>query len=624
MSGFSKVMNFGIKDDFEASLVQKIKLSNILAIVLLGMMLIYSIIAYFVVSGLGPFLIPGYLIYGSVLLLNYNYLNQYGRFVMSIAPSTVIALIHSSMLGAEDPHIESVFIFQVCTLILPWTLLDIEEWISMVAASAITFFTVFGFPLINQMIDSDVDGSMFNHSFIWASVILGGIGILFFVSYFQQQLQHYNDDQNKALLARLESENALAREREEEAKSSMSKLEEAQKEERKRAWATEGIAEVASLLRSVDDLKVLTDKIISFVVRYLKANQGGLYTVNYDNPEKPFIELISCYAFERKKYLKKRIEVGEGIVGQSYLEKDHIFLKEIPQNFLMITSGLGDAPPRNLLVTPMIIEDKVHGLFEIASFTPFEQHEIEFMMKLGENIALALNNIHINEQTKKLLAESQGQTEELRAQEEEMRQNMEELAATQEEMKRSAEEEKRRDEKLQAEMKLKMEKMHFQEEALRKNMQEMHATQEEMSRKVEELKVKDEKMELLNWQMGERLKELQGINDTIHILQSNKNLQDKLTDICKILPPAWQYPEDTVAVIEFGDIKVSSHSDFEPNEWALTQPFTTKENKEGSLTIYYTKEYPLFDEGPFLKEERTLIKTLTHLITEHINASNTN
>lgn len=486
MSIFNKVVNFGIKAEYESALVQKIKLTNILAVVLLGMMVVYSIIALLVVDGLAPYLIPGYLFYGSVLIFNYLGQHNWGRFTMAIAPAFVISILHSAIARPGEAWVESIYIFQICALILPWTLLDTREGLSMLVATSISLFSVLGFGYINELIVTEIDNSIFLTYWISLSVKAGGIGLLFFVAFFQQMLQHKTEDETRDLLKKLEDENQLALQREEESQRAMQKLEEAQKEERKRAWATEGIAEVSSLLRSGDELKLLCDKIISFVVKYLKANQGGLYIVNKD-ADVPYIELTSCYAFDRKKFLHKKIEVGEGIVGQAYLEKDHVYLKEVPGQFFQITSGLGDAPPNNLMVTPMMIEENVYGLFEIASFRIFEKHEIEFMMKLGETIANALNNIHINERTKKLLAESQGQAEELRAQEEEMRQNMEELSATQEEMKRSAEEQKRRDEKLQAELKSKVEQMHQQEEELRQTLDSMHKNQSELEKLKEEL-----------------------------------------------------------------------------------------------------------------------------------------
>ena len=131
---------------------------------------------------------------------------------------------------------------------------------------------------------------------------------------------------------------------------------------------------------------------------------------------------------------------GEGLVGQCFLEKDHIYLTDVPDDFVKIKSGLGDANPRSILITPMLVNDEIYGVFEIASFNKIEAYQIDFMMELGENIAMTLNNFKVNAKTKILLEETQEQSEQLRSQEEEMRQNMEELQATQEEQERQQKE----------------------------------------------------------------------------------------------------------------------------------------------------------------------------------------
>jgi methyl-accepting chemotaxis protein len=208
--------------------------------------------------------------------------------------------------------------------------------------------------------------------------------------------------------------------------------------EKQRKWSTEGLAHFVGILRSnIDDNAAFTHNIISNIIEYLKANQGALFLVNDDNENDIHLELTACYAYSKRKYLHKRIEIGEGLVGQAYLEQDIIYMTEIPQDYVSIKSGLGGANPASLLIVPLKVNDKIHGIIEIASFNTFQPYEIEFIEKLGENIASTLSSVKINSKTRKLLEESQGLTEQMRAQEEEMRQNMEELEATQEEMRRT-------------------------------------------------------------------------------------------------------------------------------------------------------------------------------------------
>jgi PAS domain S-box-containing protein len=208
-------------------------------------------------------------------------------------------------------------------------------------------------------------------------------------------------------------------------------------QEQERNWTTEGLAKFVYILRANnEEITTLCDQIISSLVKYVSANQGGLFIVNGQEENNPYLELISCYAYDRKKYVQKKIQPGEGLVGQAYLEKDIIYLTEVPEDYINITSGLGLANPKSILIVPLKVNDQILGIVELASFHQFHKYQIEFIEKLGESIASTVANAKVNERTKKLLEESQEQSEQMRAQEEEMRQNMEELHATQEDLQR--------------------------------------------------------------------------------------------------------------------------------------------------------------------------------------------
>lgn len=220
------------------------------------------------------------------------------------------------------------------------------------------------------------------------------------------------------------------------------------KEDDIRLWKTEGFSKFGDIIRSHhNDLKKLSVILISELVKYLEIKQGGLFVLNDENEGEEYLELLGCYAYEREKFMEKKIGTGEGLVGQCYMEKEPIYITNVPQDYVKITSGLGEVTPSSLLLVPLKTEEKVVGVVELASLKEFKEHEIEFMKELGETIASAIDNVKTNENTRELLERTQQQAEEMRAQEEEMRQNMEELQATQESLNRESQEK----EKFQAE-----------------------------------------------------------------------------------------------------------------------------------------------------------------------------
>jgi methyl-accepting chemotaxis protein len=207
-----------------------------------------------------------------------------------------------------------------------------------------------------------------------------------------------------------------------------------QKEEEDR-FINVGIAEISEILRnSAGSIQELSVALISKLVKYMGINQGGLFIM--ENVQEPELVLTGCYAYDRVKYLKKSIAAGQGLLGQMMLEKETIYMTELPENYIQITSGLGKANPRSILIVPIKTSEEMVGAIEIASFEAIPAYRIAFLEKVCESIATTIRSARITQQTNQLLDEVQVINEQMRSQEEEMKQNMEELIATQEELER--------------------------------------------------------------------------------------------------------------------------------------------------------------------------------------------
>lgn len=222
------------------------------------------------------------------------------------------------------------------------------------------------------------------------------------------------------------------------------------KEEKQREWANEGFAQLINLLREhASNLEELSYQAIGALVRYLGADQGGFFVLEEDEKEQKYLELKAGFAYNQRKFLQKKVALGQGLVGQAVLEKDTLHLDKLPEGYLEISSGLGEASPQNLLIVPLIDHEETYGAIEIASFKRFEAYEVEFVQKVAENIASTLAAIRRAERMNKLLEESKYTAEQMMRQEQVMRKNMEQLARTQAEMEHNKQELERMKENLE-------------------------------------------------------------------------------------------------------------------------------------------------------------------------------
>ncbi|MBN1252142.1 MAG: bacteriohemerythrin [Bacteroidales bacterium] len=248
-------------------------------------------------------------------------------------------------------------------------------------------------------------------------------------------LSNYSPLSSKDVLgnALLEMRKSLQAANEEEAKRKI--------EDTQRTWTTEGLAKFGEILRHhTENIKLLSKDIIQNLVKYLKANQGGIFILNDTDKENIFLELISAYAYNREKFVEKKILLGEGLVGAVAIEKYTIYMTELPEEYIEIESGLGGANPKSLLIVPLKLDEEVLGVIEIASFNTFEKYEIQLVERIAESIASTLSTSKINTRTAELLEQSRIQAQEMQEQDEEMRQNMEEIITAQEESLRREEE----------------------------------------------------------------------------------------------------------------------------------------------------------------------------------------
>jgi signal transduction protein with GAF and PtsI domain len=190
------------------------------------------------------------------------------------------------------------------------------------------------------------------------------------------------------------------------------------REDKKQNWISEGQAQLGEVLRSErNDVGELSFLIIQKLVRYTNMEMGSLFLTNDADPEKLRLDLSAAYAYDRRKYLTRSLEWGEGLPGTCALEKERIFITDVPPGYFKVASGLGSTVPNCILLVPLLVAGRVAGVIELATVRLLRPFEIDFVESLSERIASSLMAVRNSEHSSRLLKQSQEQAETLRKQE---------------------------------------------------------------------------------------------------------------------------------------------------------------------------------------------------------------
>ena len=210
--------------------------------------------------------------------------------------------------------------------------------------------------------------------------------------------------------------------------------------ESERDWVNFGLAKFSNILRENNtNLSDLYDIILQELIQYIGAVQGVIFSVETDENEEKYIIMQNSYAYDVKKIANKKILFNEGLVGRCAIEQKIIYLTDVPPDYLDIYSGLGESKPVSLLLFPLVHNQNIYGIIELAFFKELELYEREFAEKLGDTIASSIFNVKINTNTAKLLEQAQMHAMKMALQEKIMRRQLDELKETQKEATRKEE-----------------------------------------------------------------------------------------------------------------------------------------------------------------------------------------
>ncbi|MES2741245.1 MAG: HAMP domain-containing protein [Pseudomonadota bacterium] len=177
-------------------------------------------------------------------------------------------------------------------------------------------------------------------------------------------------------------------------------------------WLKTNLARFTRLLQGQRDLGAVTKLILSELAPLVSAHHGVFYMMDSVELDAR-LRMIASYGYRSSRKLPTSFLPGEGLVGQCALEKTRIWLTDVPRDYIVVSSGLGAAPPTNIVVLPILFEQQVKAVIEIASLDRFTETHLSFLDQLMESIGVVLNTIEANSRTESLLTQSQSLAQEL-------------------------------------------------------------------------------------------------------------------------------------------------------------------------------------------------------------------
>jgi len=238
-------------------------------------------------------------------------------------------------------------------------------------------------------------------------------------------------------------------------------------------WLKTNLARFTRMLQGERDLSTVSNLVLSELAPLINAQHAVFYVSDRDDGGQMVLNLAASYAFNNRKHLANQFQLREGLIGQSAYEKSRILLTNVPKDYVQVSSGLGEAPPANIIVLPALFEGEVKAVIELATFGEFNETQQQFLDQLMESIGIVLSTIAANMRTEGLLKQSQLLTSELQAQQEELKKTNDRLEQQAASLRQS-------------------------EELLRTKQEELQQTNAELQEKAHLLSVQNQQVEAKN------------------------------------------------------------------------------------------------------------------------------
>jgi hypothetical protein len=379
------ILSSTIKADYPVWLQERIKAANsVFLILFFALLALFVMSLAFTTNVMMYFMIGSFVILGITVIIHLAGFHVVTRILISILPVFVSNCIQGAyQMSGELPN-ASAWVFVITFQVLPFLLFHPSEVRSKVIAVGINVLCSLSYQIFNQFIE--LDSAPPTPPFqVWITISIGVfmmVGLLFSLD---RIFINANRD-NLKLIKSIEAEREEQMRAKAELTKTLEQLNKAKIEDEQRAWSSNGIAEISLLLRD-ENTTDHYDRLASKIANYVNLNQLALYTISANDDGEKIIALKSVYAYNRKKVRDQKVDSSVGLLGQCYHEKSKIILTEVPADYVKITSGLGEATPRFVMMVPAIVNDEVEGIIELASFEVLQPFQILFIEQVCQIIA---------------------------------------------------------------------------------------------------------------------------------------------------------------------------------------------------------------------------------------------
>jgi HAMP domain-containing protein/CheY-like chemotaxis protein/signal transduction histidine kinase len=321
-------------------------------------------------------------------------------------------------------------------------------------------------------------------------------------------------------------------------------------------WLNSNMARFTGMLQGERDLETVSRLIMSELTPLVGAQHGAFFMMESPDGEGDDFELrlLSSYGYKQRKNVPTKFKIGEGLVGQSALELKPILITQAPDDYVRITSGLGEGVPVNVIVLPVLFEEQVMAVIELASFQRFTPIQQTFLEQLSESIGVVLNTIQANMRTEELLEQSQQLTGELQSQSEELQAQQEELQQSNKELEEQA-----------ASLKASEELLQTQQEELQQTNEELEEKAQLLEEQNRRIEIKNREIELARAALEEKAEQLalSSRYKSEFLANMSHELRTPLNSLLILAKLLGENPDENLTgkQIEFADTIYSAGSD---------------------------------------------------------------